>query len=302
MINLNHFYYFYVTAKYGGVTKAAEVLHIAQPSLSSQLKIFENSLGKKLFKKNGRKLELTPDGLATYNYSKRVFEIVDEFQKYNFDKINNGLIRSKIGVAREVERPFVADVLSKILKKHKKDKASIQMSTGEHLDLLDQLHTGDIDVLVTNTPSYNEGITTISSLSIPVYPVASHDYFKSIRLKKNFDLQTILKHPDLFLVLPTHKLKLRFETDLFLQKYEVSHTGIFETDILSAVVRATVEGVGIAFLPLVYIEKELKQQKLMLLTDRKKPSWSHKIYLTILDNKTLDPIGLEVRKFFESFS
>lgn len=54
MYNYNHLYYFYSTVKFGGVTLAAKHLCISQPSLSSQLKVLEESLQIKLFNKVGR--------------------------------------------------------------------------------------------------------------------------------------------------------------------------------------------------------------------------------------------------------
>lgn len=300
MINLSHFYYFHLTAKYGGVTKAAEVLKIAQPSLSSQIKVFEASLGKKLFRKNGRKLELTPEGVIAYSFSKKIFEIVEEFEKYNTNNLSENSIRSRIGVAREVERPFVAEVLSRILKKHKEKKTNLLMTTGNHSELMKQMLANEIDVLVTNTPTYTEGIVTLASLFIPVVPVASPYFINKMKISKHSSLQKILSSDDLCLVLPTHQLKLRFETDVFLQKYHICDAGVFESDILSAVVRATVEGTGIAFLPRVYIEKELSSGSLILL-DKKTPVWSHKIYLTSVEDKNFDPVILEVKKFFENY-
>lgn len=44
MVNLNRLNYFFVCAQFKQVTKAAEILEISQPSLSQQLKIFEEEL------------------------------------------------------------------------------------------------------------------------------------------------------------------------------------------------------------------------------------------------------------------
>lgn len=300
MINLNHFYYFHLTAKYGGVTKAAEVLKIAQPSLSSQLKAFELSLGKKLFRKVGRGVELTTDGILAYSFSKKIFEIVGEFEKSIENRLTDNTVRSRIAVAREVERPFVAEVLSRILKKNKARKTNLLLTTGAHSDLMKQMLANEVDVLVTNTPTYTEGTVTLASLYIPVVPVASPDLLARMKISKKHSLQKILSSDDLCLVLPTHQLKLRFETDVFLQKYSIRDAGVFESDILAAVVRAAVEGIGIAFLPRVYIERELSSGTLVLL-DKKTPVWSHKIYLTSVEDKNPDPILLELKKFFESY-
>jgi LysR family transcriptional activator of nhaA len=72
MYNFNHLYYFYVTAKSGGVTAAAGHLRISQPSLSTQLKVLESELGLKLLQKTGRTVELTREGLVIYVRRSRI--------------------------------------------------------------------------------------------------------------------------------------------------------------------------------------------------------------------------------------
>ena len=48
--------YFYLTAKYGHVTRAAEEIHIAQPALTKAIKQLEQALGVPLFYKKGRNI------------------------------------------------------------------------------------------------------------------------------------------------------------------------------------------------------------------------------------------------------
>ena len=78
MYNFNHLYYFYITAKSGGVTAAAAHLRISQPSLSSQLKVLERALDVKLFQKVGRNNELTQAGSVIYGFCRRMFELSEE--------------------------------------------------------------------------------------------------------------------------------------------------------------------------------------------------------------------------------
>ena len=61
-INFHHLLYFYVVAKEGGVTRAAEVLPLAQPTLSNQIKKLEKSIGHALFERSGRGPTLTETG------------------------------------------------------------------------------------------------------------------------------------------------------------------------------------------------------------------------------------------------
>ena len=62
--NYKHLYYFWVVAKEGGITKAADKLEMAVQTVSSQVRELERSLGYSLLKPAGRGLVLTEAGLA----------------------------------------------------------------------------------------------------------------------------------------------------------------------------------------------------------------------------------------------
>ena len=53
-LNYKHLYYFWVVAKTGGVTRAAERLHVTAQTISGQIGVFENVLGFALFERAGR--------------------------------------------------------------------------------------------------------------------------------------------------------------------------------------------------------------------------------------------------------
>lgn len=69
--------YFYVVAKLGHVTKAAEEIHIAQPALTKAIKLLEEELGVPLFYKKGRNVYLTAYGEYLKNKLEGVFPLID---------------------------------------------------------------------------------------------------------------------------------------------------------------------------------------------------------------------------------
>src|SRR5437773_1157396 len=105
MYNFNHLYYFYVAARSGGVTAAAAHLRISQPSLSSQLKVLEQSLDIKLFHKVGRNNELTEAGSVIYGFCRRMFEFSEEMGEQISKGVPSAARRINIGVSDEVDRP-----------------------------------------------------------------------------------------------------------------------------------------------------------------------------------------------------
>ncbi|MBC8733607.1 LysR family transcriptional regulator, partial [Paraburkholderia sp. UCT2] len=50
-MNFKHLYYFWVAARAGGIVRAGEQLHITPQTLSGQIKLLEEALDKKLFRK-----------------------------------------------------------------------------------------------------------------------------------------------------------------------------------------------------------------------------------------------------------
>lgn len=66
--------YFLTVAREQSFTRAAEQLHVTQPTLSRQMAAFEEELGISLFRRNGKKITLTDDGILL---KRRALEILD---------------------------------------------------------------------------------------------------------------------------------------------------------------------------------------------------------------------------------
>jgi len=72
-INYQHLLYFWVVAREGSIARATTVLHLTQPTISTQLKTLEQSLGAKLFERRGRALSLTETGQLVFRYADEMF-------------------------------------------------------------------------------------------------------------------------------------------------------------------------------------------------------------------------------------
>ncbi len=307
MFNYNHLYYFYMTAKLGGVMKAAKSLRVAQPSLSVQIKTLEASLNRSLFQKSGRKLVLTAEGEKAFNYCKKIFELAEDFSDYLKYSNTDISLRSKVGVTHEIERLFVADILVSVLKENKKKNIPLlNMISGGHASLVEKLRNKDLDSVITNRPIYGPDILTIAEFPMEVAVVATPFYAKKHNLLKRTSLNHLLKSTDttsskVGLILPGEKLKIRIETDLYVQKAKLRNRIVFESDVLATVIRAAADGLGIAFLPLPYIQNELDHRQLIILGDSPM-LWHHSLYLISHPRSRKDPTLQELKKHFESLT
>lgn len=73
--------YFLTVVREESITRAAEVLHITQPTLSRQLSQMEDQMGVKLFVRGSRKISLTNEGLLLRRRAEEILELVDKTEQ-----------------------------------------------------------------------------------------------------------------------------------------------------------------------------------------------------------------------------
>jgi LysR family transcriptional activator of nhaA len=104
MLNYKQLHYFWSVAKAGGITRAAERLHLTPQTLSGQISLLEETLGAKLFRRVGRRLELTDTGRLALSYAEDIFRAGGELED---------VLRGSPGGRPMQFRVGIADVLPK---------------------------------------------------------------------------------------------------------------------------------------------------------------------------------------------
>ena len=84
---------------------------------------------------------------------------------------------------------------------------------------------------------------------------------------------------------------------MFLLKNKIQNPVVFDSDILSVIVRAVVEGVGVGFLPRNYIQKEITSKNLTILNEGE-PLWNTKLFVLARSQKVKDQTIQLIRKHF----
>ena len=93
-MELRQLRYFLALAEHRHFGRAAEALHITQPSLSQQIRALEQDLGTTLFERSRRHVALTADGEALLPYARRILALADDARTELADR--NGLLRGRI--------------------------------------------------------------------------------------------------------------------------------------------------------------------------------------------------------------
>ncbi|MFZ5987375.1 MAG: LysR substrate-binding domain-containing protein [Bacillota bacterium] len=95
-MDLHYLKLFNVLAAELSFSKAANMLYISQPAVSMQIKKLENDLGCKLFNKVGKHLYLSESGKLLYEYTRRIFTLVEEAERNIYS--SNGVIKGTINI------------------------------------------------------------------------------------------------------------------------------------------------------------------------------------------------------------
>jgi len=92
---LRHVRYFLAVADAGNFTRAAEALHVSQPTLSQQIRQLEASLGAPLFDRSGRTVRLTDAGHAYYVHARRALQDLEAGQRaiHDVGELTRGNLR-----------------------------------------------------------------------------------------------------------------------------------------------------------------------------------------------------------------
>lgn len=135
--------YFLAIAREQSFSKAAETLHLTQPTLSRQLKDLEEELGKQLFIRSSKRISLTDDGMIL---RKRAEEILDLVRKTENEINNNNEQISGdiyIGAGETDGVRLLARAHKNILEKY--SDIRLHISSGDSIDVLYDLDKGLID-------------------------------------------------------------------------------------------------------------------------------------------------------------
>ncbi|PAF17552.1 LysR family transcriptional regulator [Terribacillus saccharophilus] len=154
--------YFLTVAREGSITRAANFLHVTQPTLSRQLKDLEQELGKKLFIRRSHSISLTNEGILL---RKRAEEIV-----YMADKLKTDFSSMKETVSGDVyigggETDAIRHI-ARIVKELQKSYPNVRyhLYSGNEEDVTDRLDRGMLDFGILIEPA---DLSKYNHLNIP---------------------------------------------------------------------------------------------------------------------------------------
>jgi LysR family transcriptional activator of nhaA len=150
-LNYHHLLYFWSVARHGTVTKACEELRLAQPTISGQIHLLENTLGEKLFIRTGRRLALTEMGQLVFKYAEDIFSTGQELMNTVKGHANGHPARLVVGIEDAVPKPLATQLLKSALKLYRPTHLICQED--KLRQLLTDLTAHRLDLVIADTPA-----------------------------------------------------------------------------------------------------------------------------------------------------
>ena len=149
-LNYHHLMYFWMVAKEGGITPAAEALHLSQPTLSTQIQKLEKSMGTKLFERKGRAMHLTESGQMVFHYADEIFSLGRELADAVRGRHADHSLRLLVGVPDVLPKLVTYQILKPVLEMD--ERVKLVCYEGKLKDLLADLAMHRLDVVLADSP------------------------------------------------------------------------------------------------------------------------------------------------------
>lgn len=145
--NYKHLYYFWVVAKEGGISRAAEKLDMAVQTVSAQVRELERSLGYALLKPAGRGLVLTEAGLAAMQQADLIFQLGENLPALVRDAVSAPTVHLKVGISDGLPKLVVRRLLQPVIHE---PNLRLLCHEGEFDDLLGDLALHRLDIVLSD--------------------------------------------------------------------------------------------------------------------------------------------------------
>ncbi|HLU10452.1 MAG TPA: LysR family transcriptional regulator [Oceanobacillus sp.] len=173
MLDLHKLNIFVTVARLGNFTRAAEHLHMTQPTVSQQLAALEAALGAPLIERDTRRLRLTAAGEALLPYGEKMVALSNEAKE---------AVRTAAGLEQSTLRLGVGHtlatyVLPNLLSRYRSDypQYRTKISVGNTSDLLALLVTDAIDLALVGSPATHPEIVTQPFMSDRLVVIVAPD-------------------------------------------------------------------------------------------------------------------------------
>lgn len=232
---------FETAARLGSFTRAAEALHMAQPTVSTQIRKLSDTLGLTLFEHIGRRVHLTPAGRALHEGCLQLFSSIERIEETltGLRSLEHGRLRLAVGTGGKYLAPRL---LAAYFERHPKIDVSVQSLNRQAL--IDRLAANEDDLYLFANPPEDQEIVCQPILDNPMVVFARPDH--PLAGRRGIPFTELAGEP--FLMREPGSGTRLVAGELF-EKHRIEPTVRMELSSDEAIEQAIVAGLGIAILP-----------------------------------------------------
>lgn len=249
-MTLRHMKIFVTVYQNKGITKASEMLHLAQPSVSLAIRELEEYYGIHLFERIGRRIFPTECGKDFYGYALHIVSLFDEMEKKvrNWDTIGTLRIGASVTIGTHL-LPGIIQRASALF-----PDLTIEVFINNSTSIEEHILDNTIDIgLIENRPELPEVVfepfmkDSLCAVVPPGHP---------LNRKRSVTLPQLAKYP---MLMREHGSAGREILDACFALKQITVHPLWESSSTQAIVKGVAAGIGISVLPYLLVEKDIQE-------------------------------------------
>lgn len=179
-------------ARDGNFTRAAEVMGLTQPAVSTRISLLESELGGQLFERRGRTLILTPLGERFLPYAQRIIALRDDSKQVVKD-FHAG-VRGQVKLAAPT--PFLLSYMIDTLSQFRKEHSAVDILIRERnkTTIFDLLLDNSMTLGLVNAPVFASEMIQILRLRDTIVPIAGASHALAQHPNKELRMEDLYTH------------------------------------------------------------------------------------------------------------
>jgi DNA-binding transcriptional LysR family regulator len=257
-VTLRQLQVFETIARFSSVTRAAEALHLTQPTVSTQLRTLSDAVGVPLIEQVGKKIFLTEAGKVLHRAAREMLETLDraEMQIADLQGMKTGSLR--LGII-STAKYFAPGVLGKFAKRF--PDIDVAITVGNRESILKRLQNNEDDLyIIGHNPQKELSIEAITFAPNPLFVVAAKHH--PLAKQQNIELSQIAGLP---FIAREPGSGIRAATEQLLMRHGLKANVRMELSSNEAIKHAVMGDLGISVLSLHSILSEVDHGQLAVL-------------------------------------
>lgn len=247
-MTLRHLKIFVNVCEAKTVTKAAEILHLAQPSISLAIRELEEYYGIQLFDRIHRKLYLSERGKQFLDYARHILTLYDDMEH----EIRNPIGVLKVGSSITIAHFLLPEVVEKFYKRYPETKIHAIIENSN--DIEQRLLNNELDFAMIEGREHDASLTAKQFMSDHLVLICGLHH--PLANKKEVSI-TELPEYDFLLREKGSGGRELFESMMLV--HDIRIKPIWESISTKSIIRAAAKGIGVSVLPYRLVENDLKE-------------------------------------------